>query len=208
MTEKITAGALSLKAASDTTKYDSLEIGHALKDDVGAQLLICARRHRDIFDEKEYCVGYVLASDPMIRGVMRRKYFAMLYLPSPRPSQAVFLYNKIKDEITKRLWVLPCAFSPNPNVWSMEKLYLESNVPSEYHTMKAWSQAFYDLKFWPFIRKQHNIKMLSEIEYLNANREELVKASTQKVDPGPTESFDFGKISVNKIVNTQTTVAE
>src|ERR1700678_2462524 len=79
-----TAGEKSLKAASDETKYDSLEVGYALTEDIAKELAICAERHNSIFDEDEYCVGYLLATDPLLKNVMRRKFFAMLYLPSPR----------------------------------------------------------------------------------------------------------------------------
>lgn len=136
MARRKTAGELSLKASSDTTKYDYLEVGHALTDDIGKELMLCAQRHNKIFDEQEFCVGYVIASDPLIKNVMRRKFFAMLYLPSPRPNQAVFLYNKTKDQFTKRLWVLPAA-----DVMSL--LSEKTIVNKEFITMKAWSDAFF-----------------------------------------------------------------
>lgn len=199
MAKRKTAGELSLKAASDTTKYDSLEVGHALTEDIANELAICARRHAHIFDEDEYCVGYVIASDPLIKNVMRRKFFAFLYLPSPRPNQTVFLYNKIKDQFTKRLWVLP-------NPATMAELSESPIVDKKYQTMKGWCDAFFDFKFWDYVRKQHNITMLSESEYLNANREKLIKAGCKDSKSVRTESFDFSKITINKIVDTKTAV--
>jgi len=217
MARRKTAGELSLKASSDTTKYDYLEVGHALTDDIGKELMLCAQRHNKIFDEPEYCVGYVIASDPLIKNVMRRKFFAMLYLPSPRPNQAVFLYNKTKDQITKRLWVLPAA-----DVMSL--LSEKTIVNKEFITMKAWSDAFFhswsfdDVKqgwinntptyFFDFIRKQHGLTMLSEKEYLNANREELIKAGCKETETSVAESFDFSKISIEKIIDTKTAVVD
>jgi len=217
MARRKTAGELSLKASSDTTKYDYLEIGHALTDDIGKELMLCAERHNKIFDENEYCVGYVIASDPLIKNVMRRKFFAMLYLPSPRPNQAVFLYNKTKDQITKRLWVLPAA-----DVMSL--LSEKTIVDKQYLTMKAWSDAFFHswsfddqaqgwinntpTYFFDFIRKQHGISMLSEKEYLNANREELIKAGCKDSETIPTESFDFSKVTIEKIIDTKTAVID
>lgn len=204
MTEKRkTAGELTLKAAADQTKYDSLEIGHALVEDnsIANGLIECALRHRSIFDEDEYCVGYVIASDPLIKGVMRRKFYATLYLPSPRPEQAIFLYNKALDRITKRLWVLPAAYSQNPDAWTMEKLYLSPTVPKGYESMKRWTIAFYDGVFWPEIRKEHGITLLSEHEYLNRNREKLIEASPKQVRPDGPEAFDFSKVTVKKVVD-------
>lgn len=217
MARRKTAGELSLKASGDTTKYDPLEVGHALTDDIAEELRKCINRHNPIFDENEYCVGFVIAGDPLIKGVMRKKYFAMLYLPSPRPNQAVFLYNKAKDKITKRLWVLPSAAV-------MAKLSDMAVVDKMYVSMKAWSDAFFHswsyepnsnaminntpTYFFDFIRKQHNIDMLSEKEFLNAHREELIKAGCKESDTRPTEAFDFSKITVDKIIDTKTAVAD
>ncbi len=203
MTERLTAGQQSLKASKDSTKYDSREVGHALVEDgsIARNLVEAAQRHRAIFDMDEYCVGYVIASDPLIAGVMRRKFFAYPHLPSPRPEQAIFLYNKPLDKITKRLWVLPAAFSNNPNAWTMERLYVTDLVPNEYQTMKAWSKAFYDGVFWDYVRKDQDISMLSEHEYLKANREKFIEAGSKEFNSNLTESFDFSKITVNKVVD-------
>lgn len=196
MTERKTAGELTLKCRSDNTIYDPIEIGHALVEDesVERELYICAERHREIFDEEEYCVGYVTASDPLIKGVMRRKFFAMLYLPSPRPQQGVFLYNKVLGRFTKRLWILP-------NAATMEKLYVHNNIPKKYETMQMWSRAFYDGIFWPFVRHQHGINLLSEHEYLNVNREKLIQACSQDSPSSLTESLDPSQINIEEIVD-------
>lgn len=197
MAKRKTAGELSLKAASDSTKYDSLEVGHALVEDIPRELMICAHRHNLIFNEDEFCIGYVIASDPLLDNVMRRKFFAMLYLPSPRPNQAVFLYNKKKDEIIKRLWTLP-------NAATMAELSEMSIVDKKYKDMKGWCDAFFKLNFWHYIRNQHDISLLSEHEYLQANREELIKAGCKETKTSRTDSFDFSKISIDHIINTKT----
>lgn len=209
MVKRKTAGELTLKASSDSTKYDALEVGHALVEDksIERELYICVGRHLEIFDENEFCVGYVIASDPLIKGVMRRKFFATLYLPSPRPEQAVFLYNKQLGRITKRLWVLPAACSMNPEAWTMEKLYLSPIVPKGYETMQRWSISFYDGIFWDFIRREHGIDMLSEHEYLKANREKLIKAGCKVPNASTSDAFDFGKIATNKIVDPDTAIS-
>lgn len=194
MAKRPTAGALANKAASDTTKYDSLEVGEELTKDIAEQLMICAQRHRTIFDEDEYCVGYVIASDPLIHSVMRRKFFAFLYLPSPRPNQCIFLYNKQLDRFTKRLWTLP-------NPMTMAELSEMTYVDKKYKEMKGWCDAFFDLKFWPYIRKQHNIDMLSELEYLNANREKLIQSGCKEVKTSDADPFDFTKVSTYKVID-------
>src|ERR1051325_4830258 len=151
-----TAGELSKKVASDTTKYDALEVGHALSDDIGIHLRQAIENHRDIINEDEFCVVMVIAKDPLIPNLMRRKFYCWPYLPSPRPNQAVFLYNKIKDKITKRLWVLPS------DMVMAELAGSNIIVDKRYETMQAWSVAFFKGTFWEFIRHQHGINMPSE----------------------------------------------
>ncbi len=189
-----TAGMLSLQAASDNHVYDPLELGYALTDDIAEQLRLCAQTHDSKTSETEYVIGWVLASDPLIKGIMRRKFHAHLYLPSPRPNQAMFLYNRELQKFTKRLWVLP-------NAQTMAILSEMPIVDKKYATMKAWSDAFFQGRFWQFIREQHGITMLSEIEYLQANREKLIQAGCKEIPPGFTESFDFSKIGTYKVVD-------
>lgn len=189
-----TAGELAFKAANDVTNYNALEVGHAAVEDVAKELTICAHRHRDIFDEEEYCVGYVLAGDPLLHNLVRRKFFAFLWLPSPRPNQTVFLYNKTLDKFTKRLWCLP-------NAWTMACLSELHNVDIAYRDMKAWADAFYKFKFWETIRKQHGIDMLSQSEYLKVHRKELAKARGNQSSSLDSNAFDFSKIAVKKVVD-------
>lgn len=189
-----TVGSLSLKARFDNTKVDPLDVGYAVNEGVDEQIQECIRIYNKKIDEDEFCICIVLASDPLIKGVVRRKFYAWPYLPSPRPSQAVLLYNKAKDQLVKRLWVLP-------NAGVMEKLYLATHVPDKYQLMKQWSMAFYDGKFWDFIRYQHDIKMLSEIEYLDANREKLIQAGCQHIQVPTAQPFDFSKIKVDQVIN-------
>ncbi len=194
-----TVGQQAYKASHDERTYNALEIGHALTEDIARELVICARRHRDIFNEEEYCVGYVLAGDPLIKNVMRRKFFAFLYLPSPRPNQAVFLYNKTLDQFTKRLWTLP-------NAWTMACLSEMTYVDPQFKNMKIWSDAFYKFKFWDCIRSMHKIKLLSEIEYLKCHREELIQAGCKEPDSRVPEPFDFSKVTVNKVIDAKDTL--
>lgn len=194
-----TAGELSLKASLDNTKYNSMEVAYALTADIEEQLYICASRHNQIFAQDEYCIGYVLASDPLIHNVMRRKFFAMLYMPSPRPSQTVFLYNKISGLITKRLWTLP-------NAATMAELSECGIVHPSWAKMKGWCDAFFNLKFWPYIRSESNIDMLAEIEYLNRHRKELIASSPDQISPLFTEPLDPVEAMVNKVIHSNNIV--
>lgn len=194
MNPHVTAGSLAIKAAIDPTRYDSLEVGHALTEDVAKELAICAHRHREIFNEDEYVVGYVIAGDSLLKNLVRKKYYADLFLPSPRPNQAVFLYNKPLDKFTHRLWTLP-------NAWTMAVLSELTYVAPQWVEMKKWSDWFYKPKFWDKIRFQHNITLLSRYEYLNAHREELIKSGCKEVPAGFSEAFDFSKIAAYKVVD-------
>ena len=193
-----TAGELSKKALSDTTKYDALEVGHALSDDIHKHLRESIEKHRNIFDEKEFCVVMVIAKDPLIPNLQRRKFYCWPYLPKPRPNQAVFLYNKGLDRITKRLWVLPS------DMVMAELAGTNVIVHKRYATMQAWSVAFFKGTFWDYIRHEHGIDMLSEHEYFLAHREELIKAGCKEALTLPADPFDFSKITVDQIVDTKT----
>lgn len=187
-----TAGELAHKASQDNTDYNALEIGHAISDGIIEKLRICRELHNPIFDEDEYCIVRIIADDCLITGLKRYKYYGWPYLPSPRPDQTVFLYNKPLDTFTKRLWSLP----------SPERMAMLAStdciVPKKYEEMQAWSVAFFKGTFWDFIRYQHDITMLSEHEYFLAHRQELIEAGC-KIPPARfTEAFDFSKIEIKK----------
>jgi hypothetical protein len=212
MSQRISAGELSRKAKADTTKYNALEVGHALADEILPQLRQCIENHKNIIDENEFCIVMLIAKDPLIHNLMRRKFYAWPYLPKPRPNQSVFLYNKGLDQITHRLWILPSDMV-------MAELHSLSTVDRRYRTMKAWSDAFYKgwkydklsgafyngdpFYFWNFVRKDQKINMPSEHEYFLEHREELIKAGCQIPDANSIESFDFSKIAIEKVVDSK-----
>ena len=191
-----TAGELSLKAASDKTKYDPMEVAYAFADGLIEEVFNCAHRHKTIFDEPEYFVTLNIASDPLIKGIRRHKYAAFLYLPSPRPEQSCFLYNKHTDQL-KRLWSLPKAET-------MALLSEQTFVAKPWQKTKAWVDAFYRLQFWEYIRKEHNINHLSESEYIKLHKQELINAGAKDSPTRVPEPFDFSKIKIDHIVDTQT----
>lgn len=192
-----TAGELSRQALSDTTRYDALEVGHALADDLDAQLRVCIENYRDKIDEPEFCVVMLISTDPLIKNLQRRKFYCWPFLPKPRPNQSVFLYNKSLDRITHRLWVLPSAMV-------MAELASASTVHKRYETMQAWSVAFFQGTFWDYVRHDQGISLQSESEYRSQHREKLVEASTNESDFAFTEAFDFGKVAIDHIVDTNT----
>jgi hypothetical protein len=195
-----TAGYLSKKAKEDSTNYNLIEIGHAIVDGIHEELRKCREIYNLKFNEDEYCLVRQCANDCLITNVKRYKYFGYLYLPSPRPDQTVFLYNKPLDIITKRLWTLPSAAR-------MAQLAVTTSpVPENYQEMQAWSIAFFKGKFWEFIRWQHKIDMLSESEYLTQHRDELIKAGCKLPYSPFSEPFDFSKIGIKQVVDTQETI--
>ena len=191
---EMTGGELSRKALSDNTKYDALEVGHAMADDIEPHLYEAIKNYHDIIDEKEFCVVMVVAKDPLLVNLVRRKFYCWPYLPSPRPNQAVFLYNKQLGRLTKRLWVLPSSMV-------MAELASLAVVDKRYKTMQAWSIAFFEGKFWEYIRHEHNIDMPSEHEYFLQHQEELIKAGCKLPDSSFSEPFDFSKIHIKKVID-------
>lgn len=197
MQSRVTAGELAKKALDDTTKYDALEVGHAMADDIETHLYESVRKYESIINEPQFCVVMVIAKDPLIKNLIRRKFYCWPYLPKPRPNQAVFLYDKRKNKITKRLWVLPS------DVVMAELAGTNVIVHKRYETMQAWSVAFFKGTFWEYIRHEHGINMPSEREYFLQHREELIKAGCKIPDSTLSEPFDFDKIQIEKIVDTQ-----
>lgn len=200
-TNRVTAGELSKKALSDTTKYDALEVGHAMADDIEKHLYDAVKNYHDMIDEKEFCVVMVVAKDMLIKNLVRRKFYCWPYLPSPRPNQAVFLYNKALQKITKRLWVLPSDMV-------MAELASLAYVAERYKTMQAWSIAFFEGKFWEYIRHEHGIDMLSEREYLLEHREELIKSGCKIPESRRADPFDFSKIHIKNVIDAQAPVIQ
>jgi len=190
-----TSGQLSHKALSDTTKYDALEVAHASTDDTMDQLLESVKTYYDKIDAITFCVVMVISKDPLLVNLKRRKFYCWPWLPSPRPNQAVFLYNKMLDKITKRLWVLPC---PETMAYITEPGFM---VGKEYQTMQHWSRSFYRGTFWKDIRDEHKIDMLSQEEYFALHADELANSGLYIEDPGIAESFDFSKIQANNFDN-------
>lgn len=188
----LTAGELSAKALSDTTKYEAREVGQEMCNDIEKELYESVRLHKDIIDEDEFCVIMVISKDPLLANLKRRKFYCWPYLPKPRPNQSVFLYNRQLDKISKRLWVLPSDMV-------MAELASLPHVHPEYQTMQAWSIAFFKGTFWEYIRYEHDITMLSEHEYFLKHRDELIKAGCQVPGFGFVEPFDFSKIHVKKL---------
>jgi hypothetical protein len=200
MSKRKTAGELSQKANRDNTRYNALEVGHAMSDDILPHLRESIEKHRNLFDEDEFCVVMVIAKDPLIPNLIRRKFYCWPYLPKPRPNQAVFLYNKSLDRIIKRLWVLPS------DAVMAELAGTNIIVHKKYETMQAWSVAFFKKEFWEYIRHEHNITMPSEHEYFLANREKLIQAGCKIPTSHDTDAFDFSKIQVNQVEDTANTV--
>ena len=201
MSQRVTAGELSKKALSDSTKYDALEVGHAMADDIEKHLYESVKKYHHMIDEPEFCVVMVVAKDPLLKNLVRRKFYCWPYLPSPRPNQAVFLYNKAAGRIVKRLWVLPSDMV-------MAELASLAVVDKRYKTMQAWSVAFFEGKFWEYIRYEHGIDMLSEKEYLSKHRQELIQAGCKLPDANWSEPFDFDKVNIEKVVDTQEAAIE
>lgn len=204
-----TVGQASLEAKADTTRYDPLEIGDALTNDILIEVWKCIDAHHAKINEPEFCVVMLRASDPLIHGVMRRKFYAWPYLPKPRPEQIVFHYAKANDTI-QRLWSLPSAKV-------MAVLSEMSHPAPQWKQTKSWCDAFfhgfrYDKKqniwinkkpeaFYEFIRMTSNVDMPSESEFLNAHHAELLKASRNQIEGDLPDAFDFSKILKTKVVN-------
>jgi len=193
MSDHRTAGELALRASQDTTNYDPRDVGYVLCDDVASEIRKCIEAHRHVFDENEFCVVILLGEDCLIKGVLRRKFYAWPYLPKPRPQQSVFYYRKDCDEYF-RLWTLPKAEK-------MAELASGIILCEADRIRYPWCKAFYDGTFHDVIRGQYHIQMPTEAEYLDANREKLLKACREYGGSLSSEPLDVADLAVEKIIN-------
>lgn len=159
MEREETAGELCKKALEDTTVYKAEEVGRAMCDDIEKHLYKAIENYVDRIDQDKFCVVMLIGKDSILPNLIRRKFYCWPFLPKPRPNQAVFLYEKGKDRITKRLWVLPCDAA-------MAELASLGPVHKVYKNMQKWSKAFFSGNFWDFIRSESKIDMKSEYECL------------------------------------------
>ncbi len=199
MLQRETAGQVFNKLIKDQTKYDAREVGHAMTEELDKHLYEAAHAYEKMIDEKEYCVVMIVAKDNLIKNVVRRKFYCWPYLPSPRPNQAVFLYNKCSGKITKRLWVLPSDMV-------MAELASLAVVDKRYKTMQAWSVAFFEGTFWEYIRHESGVNIPSEHEYFLEHRQELINAGCKLPESNRPDPFDFSKIHIKNVIDTENTV--
>lgn len=188
-----TAGSLCLKASGDSHIYDPLEIAYGMTDKVMMGISECIEAHENIFNEDEFFVVLQRASDPILKNVMRQKFYADLFLPEPRPEQMVCLYNRRTLEVT-RLWSLPNA----------KVMAIVSEMPwvdQKWVNTKYWCDAFFSGQFFERIRDQYKFSHLSRREYLDNHREEFVKRGVDNVDINLGESGDSSEIEFPKIIS-------
>lgn len=201
---KETVGAQTLKAAADTTKYDPLELGHALTDDLYDQLCICADTHdalieknplcKEIFHPDQYCIVAMLATDVLIPSVIRRKITALPFIPDPRPSMAVFLYNRHTQKF-RRLWSLP-------NAKAMASLSTLDIVDRKWTQSKSWCDAFYEGTFFEYIKADNpDLKILPQPEWISVNHKKFIKPTSDSVDPLAAQTLDPTQVAVNKVID-------
>lgn len=194
MPKRKTVGEQTLIARSDTTRHDPMEVAEQEVQDLNKEFLICLEKSMKQFDEEEFCIVLQRnVTDPLIAGVRRNKIYGWLWLPQPRPFQTVFYYHK-PTQSCKRLWSLPDPHSMaivNSLPW----------VSKERELVKSWVDAFYRHDFHEFVRKQSNISMLTQAEYLDIHQEEIVEARGKNVDGVLSDSFDFSKVFSDKVIN-------
>lgn len=179
---ELTIGEKSALASKDNTNYTAWDVGDEMAKDIQTEIETCAEKHRELWDTDEFCVVMLLARDPVIHNAIRRKFYAWPFLPKPRTSQTVWLFNK-RSNAFRMLWCLPAA----DTVASLATLI---NVDPAYKNMQRWSRSFYTTRFWHDIRKEHDIKMLSEEEHLQIIREKNPQLTGEDVSPLPTNPVD------------------
>ena len=196
---KETLGEKYNRVKLDNTKYDPVDMAFAMVDKVPQELVTCADRHKNIFGEEDYFVGYVISDDPFLKGIRRKKYHAMLFMPTPVPEQAFWLYNKVLDT-WHFMWCLP-------KPWAMANYASLTHVDKKKRRMKAWCDAYFNGTFWETIREMHGIEHLSQEEYRLKHRNEIPDFVVDNRNACLSEPFDFSKVSFGDVYDTQKIVS-
>jgi len=194
MSEGATAGQLAAQAARDETSYCGYEVADEMCKDIERQVQICIQRHLDYFEEiQQFCVVMLYASDCVLTNLKRRKFYGFPFLPKPRPSQTVWLYDKPSDTY-RMLWCLPSADT-------LATLTMTTYVAEPYRRMQQWSKWFYKPGFYQKIREQHGIKMVSEEEHLEAIRKKGTKSAGEDMSPLVSNPFDAARVNPEQAVD-------
>jgi hypothetical protein len=198
-TIKETLGEKYNKVKLDSTKYDPLDMALGMLEKVPQELLVCAHRHKEIFGEDEYFVGYVISDDPVLKGIRRKKFHAMLFMPTPVPEQAFWLYNKALDTF-KFMWCLP-------KPWAMANYASLTYVDKKKRRMKSWCDAYFKGTFWETIRSMHGIDHLSEEEFKLKHRDKVANFVPDYSNACLANPFDFSKVGFGDVYDSQKIVS-
>lgn len=194
MAEGATAGQLAAQAARDNTPYCGYEVAEQMCKEIETNVEICINRHLETFSElDQFCVVMLYASDCVLTNLIRRKFYAFPFLPKPRPSQTVWLYDRPSDTY-RRLWTLPTADT-------IATLTLTNSVSEPYRRMKEWSQWFYKPGFFAKIRQQHGISLLSEEEHLDAIAKKEIQSTGEDATPLITNPFDACRVNPDQAID-------
>jgi hypothetical protein len=187
---KITAGEKCFKASQDTSFHDPLDIAMADLEGVYENLTQCAHSHISKIGEPHFFIVMLICTDVLIKGLQRRKFYADIFLPDPRPNQLVCMYEKKLDSM-KRIWSLP-----SPAV--MAVISSTDLVDDVWKMTKYWCDAFYNRDFHQKIRDQWKITDLSREESKKSSlyRENIIKFRSQNDCPFLSKPFDAFKTVV------------
>lgn len=175
---------------------DPRDLAHAFCDETFRGVVECIERHFDTFNEKltQFCVMCTLChGEGNLKYLVRRKFCALPWLPTPFPYQSVWIYDKPKDVCTL-LWSLPGPAK-------MATLSEEYSFLAEDQRMKIWCDAFFKgaPTFWKTIRKMHNIDLLSESEIAERNWEKGDKSIDQDFPELGADTFYLPEIRIKKL---------
>lgn len=145
-----------------------LELADQFCIDTYKGVVECIGLHYDVFSPQlaKFCVVCSLChGEGGLKYLIRRKFCALPFLPSPYPNQSVWMFDKNDDSVTF-LWSLP---EPSKMAFLSESF----SYMGEEDRMKKWCDWFFKgaQVFWENIRKMHGIDMLSEMEINRRNRE-------------------------------------
>lgn len=174
------------KARQDRHRYDPRELAYEKCQGVYERLMQCAHLASLKTEEPHFFVVMLICTDinKNLQNLEIHKYYPDLFLPEPRPSQLVCMYNKALDRLI-RIWSLPSPLT-------MARASSLDIVPKEWILTKSWCDAFYRGDFHCFIRKQAMIDDLTRKEFSELHGEELAQFRAENSSSISSDSLNIG----------------
>lgn len=152
----------------DSTKYKSMEVAEQQLLSLPKQLEELIERAEQELDEDVFALVMILKKDFRMAYVVKRIFFYSAFLPKPMPDQAVWVYTKSTGKL-EFMWSLP---EPECCVYMSHMIQIDP----KWKRTSDWCRGYFDKTLIDQRRKETGVKLETESEFLELNRNKLTNA--------------------------------